>query len=113
RAGYAEAHNELGNGLREEGQLEPAAAALARAIELKPDFAIALHNLGLVELARGRPDEALVLASRALALGAGKEAKALFVRCLKARPELAEPIELRPLLLRALSEPWSRPGELV
>ena len=110
---YAEAHNNLGNALRQIGQLAPAAAALSRAIELKPDYAFAHHNLGLAEFARGRPDEALRLARKALALGVGKEAKALIVRCLHARPALGESIELRPLLLQALTEPWGRPGELV
>ena len=110
---YAEAHNNLGNALRESGQLAPAAAALSRAIELTPDNAFAHHNLGLLEFASGRPDEALRLARQALALGGGKEAKALIVRCLHVRPALGESIELRPLLLDALSEPWGRPGELV
>jgi tetratricopeptide (TPR) repeat protein/SAM-dependent methyltransferase len=110
---YAEAHNNLGNALRETGQLAPAAAALSRAIELKPDYAFAHHNLGLVEFARGKPDQALRLARQALALGVGKEAKALIVRCLHARPALGESTELRPLLFQALSEPWGRSGELV
>jgi tetratricopeptide (TPR) repeat protein/SAM-dependent methyltransferase len=113
RQDFAEAHNDLGNALRERGQLEPAATALARAVELKPDLPAPHHNLALLALARGRPDQALTFAKRALALGAGKEDKALFVRCLKTRPGLAETAELRPLLLQALSEPWGRPSELV
>ena len=110
---YAEAHNNLGNALREIGELAPAAAALSRAMELKPDYALPHYNMGLVEFARARPDQALRLARQALALGVGKEAKALIVRCLHARPALGDSIELRPLLLQALSEPWGRPGELV
>jgi tetratricopeptide (TPR) repeat protein/SAM-dependent methyltransferase len=110
---HAEAHNNLGNALREAGRLAPAAAALSRAIELKPDYAFAHHNLGLVEFARGRPDQALRLARQALALGVGKEAKALIVRCLHARPALGESAELRGLLLDALLEPWGRPSEVV
>src|ERR1043166_7202956 len=110
---YAEAHNNLGNALREIGELAPAAAALSRAMELKPDYALPHYNMGLVEFARARPDQALRLARQALALGVGKEAKALIVRCLHARRALGDSIELRPLLLQALSEPWGRPGELV
>jgi len=110
---YAEAHNNLGNALRETGQLEAAAAALSRAIEVNPDYPLAQQNLGVVEFARGRPDQALRLARQALALGVGKEAKALILRCLQARPALGESIELRPVLLQALSEPWGRPSEIV
>ena len=41
---FAEAHNNLGNLLRQEGQLTDARIHLARAIALKPDYADALSN---------------------------------------------------------------------
>ena len=37
--GYAEAHNNLGNALKEQGKLDEAVACYRRALELKPDFA--------------------------------------------------------------------------
>ena len=108
---FAQAHNNLGNLLRERGELDLAATELNRALDLKDSFAA--HNLALVELARGRPEQALALARRALESQQRKRTKALFVRCLKECPPLGAASDLRPLLLRALSEPWARPNELV
>jgi Flp pilus assembly protein TadD/SAM-dependent methyltransferase len=109
---FPQAHNDLGNALRERGDLDLAATELNRAIELKPDYDHALHNLALAELACGRHAQAVTLARRALDLQENKENKALFARCLKERPSLAAASDLRPLLMRALSEPWVRPNDL-
>jgi tetratricopeptide (TPR) repeat protein/SAM-dependent methyltransferase len=109
---FPQAHNDLGNALRERGDLDLAATELNRAIELKPDYDHALHNLALAQLAYGRHAQALALARRALDLQENKENKALFARCLKERPSLAAASDLRPLLMRALSEPWARPNDL-
>ena len=113
---FVRAYNDLGNALRERGDLDLAAAELNRALELKPDYDLALHNLALVQLAYGRHEQALALVRRALELQESKESKeskALFARCLKESPSLAAASDLRPLLMRALSEPWVRPNELV
>jgi SAM-dependent methyltransferase len=66
-----------------------------------------------VQFASGRHEQALALTRRALDLQERKESKALFARCLKESPSLAPASDLRPLLMRALSEPWVRPNELV
>lgn len=110
---FAPAANDLGNALRERGELGLAAMELNRAMELDPGYANPVHNLALVQLAYGRYEQAFALARRALELQESKENKALFARCLKERPSLAATLNLRPLLLRALSEPWARPNELV
>ena len=49
----AEAHNNLGNVLRELGQLDDAVTSLRKAIEIRPDFAEAHGNLAITLLARG------------------------------------------------------------
>jgi tetratricopeptide (TPR) repeat protein/SAM-dependent methyltransferase len=110
---FAQAYNDLGNALRESGELDLAATELNRALELNPDYVDAVHNLALVQFASGRHEQALALARRALDLQERKESKALFARCLKENPSLASASDLRPLLMRALSEPWVRPNELV
>ena len=110
---FAEAHSNLGNALRERGELDAAAAHLAKALELKPNFPAALHNLALVDLAAGRHRQAMGQILQALKFQEDKETKALFVRCVKEAPALGAAPDIRHLLLRAVSEPWGRPGEVV
>ena len=93
--------------------MELAATELNRAIELDSGYAHPVHNLALVQLAHGRYEHAFALARRALALDESKENKALCARCLKEAPSVAAAWDLRPLLLRALCEPWARPNDLV
>ena len=62
----AEARSNLGNALRDQGQLEEAAASYRRALELKSDYAGAHSNLGNVLLDLGRPDDAITSYRRAL-----------------------------------------------
>ena len=53
---YAEAHNNLGNVLQEQGQAAEAIACYQRALQLKPDYAEAHDNLGNVLQAQGQTD---------------------------------------------------------
>ncbi|HWW09243.1 MAG TPA: tetratricopeptide repeat protein [Candidatus Acidoferrales bacterium] len=110
---FPEAHSNLGNALRERGERDAAAKHLQRAVQLKPNFPAALHNLALLHLAAGRNAQALADIVRALKFQESKETKALFVRCLKQAPSLGAAPDLRPFLLRALSDPWGRPWQLV
>jgi protein O-GlcNAc transferase len=64
----AEAHSNLGDALREFGQLDEALASCRRALEIKPDYAAAHSNLGLVLHDLGQVQEALASYRRALAL---------------------------------------------
>jgi tetratricopeptide (TPR) repeat protein len=50
------------------GQLEPAIAAYRRAIQLKPDYADAHQNLGVVFLKLGKVPESLAAFKSAIAL---------------------------------------------
>lgn len=68
---FPDAHNNLGNVLKDQGRLDEAAACYARALELKPDFAEAHNNLGNALRAQGRLDEAAASFARALALKPG------------------------------------------
>lgn len=64
----------LGEILRQNGELDPAAAALQRSIELDPNNSQALNNLGIVQYERKKFKEAVDYYRRALAI----------------RPEMAE-----------------------
>jgi tetratricopeptide (TPR) repeat protein len=59
---------EQGTKLAREGDLEGAAAKLARAVELDPDLTDAHFNLGVVERRRGRPEAALAALRRVVEL---------------------------------------------
>ena len=105
---YAEAHNNLGAALRDQGMPEEAAACCRRALELKPDFAEAHSNLGNALKDLGKPDEAVACYRRALELkpdhaqahynlgnvledmGKPEEAVACHRRALELKPDFAE-----------------------
>jgi len=64
----AEAHNNLGNTLKELGKLEKAEASYNRAIAIKPDLAGAYNNLGTILKELGRLNEAEASFTKAIAL---------------------------------------------
>jgi tetratricopeptide (TPR) repeat protein len=43
---YAEAYNNMGNALKEQGKLEEAIEAYNKALAIKPDYAEAYNNMG-------------------------------------------------------------------
>jgi predicted TPR repeat methyltransferase len=59
---YAVAHNNLGNVLQEQGNLEEAVIRYRRALELRPDYAMAHSNLALTLYNLGRIEEAAAAA---------------------------------------------------
>ena len=67
-ADYAEALNNLGNGLRDLGELPEAASLYSRAIELEPGHAASHCNLGHALIELRRFDEAVACYTHALAL---------------------------------------------
>ncbi len=62
----ADAHNNLGNVLKDAAQVTAAIAYYRRALQLKPDFAWALNNLGNALKDQGQIDEAVASYQRAL-----------------------------------------------
>ena len=65
---FAEAHNNLGNALKDQGEFDEAIAGCRRALELKPDYAEAHNNLGVAFQGQGKLDEAVACYRRALEL---------------------------------------------
>ena len=64
----AEAHNNLGNALRDLGEVDLAAAAYERAIALRPHYPGAYRNLANVFNDQGKPQEAALSLRKALSL---------------------------------------------
>jgi len=71
KPGFAEAHSNLGNTLKELGRLDEALASYNQAIALKPDYAEAHSNLGNTLQELGRLDEAAASHTQAIALKPG------------------------------------------
>jgi tetratricopeptide (TPR) repeat protein len=65
---FAEAHNNLGNTLKELGRLEEAEASYSQAITVKPDYAEAHSNLGVMLQELVKLDEALAIYKKAITL---------------------------------------------
>jgi tetratricopeptide (TPR) repeat protein len=65
---YAEAHSNLANALKDNGQLDEAVAACRHAIALRPSYAEAHNNLGNALIGKGRLEEAIAVFRRAIAL---------------------------------------------
>jgi tetratricopeptide (TPR) repeat protein/SAM-dependent methyltransferase len=108
-----EAYHDLGNALAAQGKLDDAIASYGKALSFRPDFAEALNNLGKALNDRGMVSVAMDSCRRALALKETGEFKTTFVRCLRNLDFVQADADLRHLVVRALSEPWARPGDLV
>ena len=113
---YVDAFNGRGSVLLRLGRVEGAVANFESALALAPDHPGTLDHLVHALLAHG-PDNvararALAAVMRALAARETGEAKALFVECVRNRKFTSDPLGIRPLMLRALSEPWDRPADL-
>ncbi len=65
---YAEAHNNLGAALREQGQLAEAVTQYQQALRIKPDYAEAHNNLGAALREQGQLAEAVTQCQEALRL---------------------------------------------
>jgi predicted O-linked N-acetylglucosamine transferase (SPINDLY family) len=108
KADFPEAHNNLGNALRELGRLEEAVASYRQALLLRPDYALAYNNLGIALSEQGRAEEAVASYRGALRLkpdnaeahnnlgvalknqGSFDEAVACFQRALRIKPYYPE-----------------------
>jgi tetratricopeptide (TPR) repeat protein/2-polyprenyl-3-methyl-5-hydroxy-6-metoxy-1,4-benzoquinol methylase len=110
---YAEAHNNLGVVLSFRGEWEQAAACYQRACALKPDFIDAYNNIARLALATGNPAHALAVLRRALGIRETYDTKVLIVQCLEQARAVPDLANLRDVVVRALSEPWGRPSDLV
>jgi len=109
----AEAHNNLANAFRARGEFDAALESYRRALEIRPG-AVDIH-LKLADTAAqaGRLDQAIESYLNALRIGEGIEAKLGFVACIKDAHFNSPHPEVRDYLIRAISEAWARPGDLL
>jgi tetratricopeptide (TPR) repeat protein/SAM-dependent methyltransferase len=109
---FAAAHSNLGNVLKESGRADDALAAYHAALRIDPDLVEAHTNLAVALKELGRFAEALDCAVGLLRLRETTEAKLLFAECVKRMAFAKIPDGLSDLLVRALSEGWTRPNDL-
>ena len=113
---YVDAFNGRGSVLLKLGRIEAAVANFESALALAPDHPATLDHLVHSLLAHS-PDpasraRALAAVTRVLAVKETNAAKALFVDCVRNRKFTSDALGIRPLMLRALSEPWDRSTDL-
>jgi tetratricopeptide (TPR) repeat protein/SAM-dependent methyltransferase len=109
-----DAHNSLCAVLLAQAKFGAVAAHFEQILELKPDYVQGYITSAIAYLGAGDPSRALEAILRAFEIAETPEGKSLFVMCLKnanAVPESARD-KVRGLIVRAMSEPWGRPGEM-
>jgi SAM-dependent methyltransferase len=112
RPDFPGAHYNLGATLSSLGRLDEAVASYLRALEFNPNFVMALNNLALALMAQGKPTAAFNFVKRSLQVEDSDGAKSILVACLSRAPGLPDDKDLRPLMVRALSERWGWPSAL-
>jgi len=102
----------LGIARAEQGAPEEAEALYARALAARPQDPDILNHLASVRLARGDGAGAREAIRHSLAVRETPRAKKLFVELARRFDENGGDDETRRLMVRALTEPWDRPGAL-
>ena len=110
-----EPHYNLARILSDCGRDDEAIVHNRKVLEIAPDFPGAHNNLAALLLLRGRAAEALTVAIKGLQSGDDSPGlKSTFVMALRSLDPAAIPVDAAfiGLLVRALTEPWSRPRDL-
>lgn len=109
---YARAHSNLGAILYEKGRLDDAEACYRQALRIDPGLVETYNNLALLLDAQGKSMMALNTIIQSLQIREDAEARSIFVACVE-HVHLSQVTKLlRDTMLRALAEPWDRPGKL-
>lgn len=107
-----DAHHNLCAVLVARGQFQAAAAHYEQILEFKPDYVRAYAGLARALLNLGDAPRALGVLMRGLKISDLPESRFLFVVCLQSLPSIPDSADMRDLIVRAMSEPWARPGDL-
>lgn len=110
---YADALYNLGNLLHDLGRLNESEESFQRALEIKSDYIKALNNLALLLNEQGKSAISLKVIQKSLQIKETSEAKDIFFTCAKHLQITDINNDIRPNLIKALAEPWGKPGELV
>jgi Flp pilus assembly protein TadD/SAM-dependent methyltransferase len=108
----AEAHTNLGNLYWGQGKLAEAEACYRRLLASRPDDVLALNNFAALRMVQGDFAMAMNLIARSLSIQETPKAKRLFAAVARQLRWTGDGGGIRPVMTRALSEPWTRPAKL-
>lgn len=120
----AEAHNNLGKILLRQGRLAEAQVCFEHATGLNSNCAEAYNSLGCLLLSQGNPERASACYAKAINLSLGiierpresrrtREGREAFINSIRNLQLGNSPVPLRNALVKALSDPWCRPDQLL
>ncbi|MBX9773191.1 MAG: tetratricopeptide repeat protein [Xanthobacteraceae bacterium] len=107
---HAEAHNNLAEALFAQERLDEAAASFKEALRLKPDLVTAYNNLAMITFLGGDVLQALNVVMQGLQVNETAPLKSMFVTCARHAKSIPVSVAFRHYLVRAMTEPWGRPG---
>lgn len=108
---HLDTHYNFCAALMGQSQFDSAADYYEQFLALKPDFIAGYSHLALAYNGAGKTQAALDAVQRGLAKQETAFGKSVFVQCLRNLPSTPDPA-LKALVVRAVSEPWTRPNEL-
>jgi Flp pilus assembly protein TadD/SAM-dependent methyltransferase len=109
---HAEAHNNLAESLYAQGHLNESVPHFEEALRLKPDLATAYSNLATIYFLRGDSQRAVNVAMQGLQVKETPLLKTNFLTYLRYAASIPDSSTLRQYVVRAMSEPWGRPGSI-
>jgi len=107
-----DAHNNFCAMLMAQGKFGAAAAHYEQILAFRPDYVQGYNNLAMAYHGAGEPLRALDAVQRALKISQLPESKSLWVLCVRSLQSAPVSDDMRELTVRAMSEPWGRPGDL-
>ena len=108
----ADVHNNLAEALFAQGHLNDAAQCFQEALRLKPDLVTAYNNLATIHFLAGDSHQALNIIMQGLQVEETPLLKTMFVNYVRHANSIPDNDAFRQHVMRAVSEPWGRPGAL-
>ena len=110
---FARVHSNLGNILSGIGKLDEAEASYRYALAIDPNFFEAYINLGYALKSLGKIEEALASCVMSMNINETQLSRRLFAECVSVVRFKHHDNRIRSLMVRAISEPWCRPSDLM
>jgi tetratricopeptide (TPR) repeat protein/SAM-dependent methyltransferase len=108
----AEVHNNLAESLFAQGRLNEAEQSFKEALRLEPELTTAYNNLATIYFLAGNTAQALSVIIQGLQIDETPLLRGMFTSYLRHAGSIPDGPMLRQYVVRALSEPWGRPGTI-